>query len=101
MPLRNRRHAQAMLGSGVEFIEEVGIDSDACGDDEVASAGLPFEILVLNMAQGYAARLCAESRPRGAGDIHGQPRSWASALAVPMGRTASATPVVARTWMML
>src|ERR1035438_7956470 len=46
-------HAEAMLGSGVEFIEKVGVDSDAGGDDEVTGAGLPFEILVLNVAQRY------------------------------------------------
>ena len=65
-------HAKAMLGSGVEFIEEVSIDSNPGGDDEVACAGLPFEILILNASQSNAPRCGGESGLRGAGDIHGQ-----------------------------
>ncbi len=65
-------HAQAMLGSGVEFIEEVSVDSNSGGDDEVAGAGLPFEILILNASQGYAPGCGGEGGPRGAGNIHGQ-----------------------------
>jgi hypothetical protein len=65
-------HAQAMFGSGVEFIEKVGVDSHTGGHDEVAGAGLSFEIVILNAAQGHAPRRSGESGPRGAGDIHGQ-----------------------------
>src|ERR1700684_1960093 len=53
-------HAQAMLGSGMESIEEVGVHPNACGDDEVAGAGLPFEIVILDAAESYAARCGGE-----------------------------------------
>ena len=65
-------HAQAMLGSGVELIEEVRVDPNPGGDDEVTRAWLPFEIVILNAAQGYTPSRRGESGLRGTGDIHGQ-----------------------------
>src|ERR1700732_4826540 len=82
----------------MQFIEKVSVESDSCSDHEVTSARLPFEILVLNPAQRYAARIMAFAAPT---IFMGNPRSWANALAVPMGRTARATSVFASTWMML
>src|SRR5580692_2363616 len=64
-------HTQAMLGSGMQFIEKVSIDSDSCSDHEVTRARLPFEILVLSPAQRYPARRGADHGFRGAHYICG------------------------------
>jgi len=53
------------------------------------------------MAQGYAARLRAESRPRGAGDIHGQAEIVGERVGGAHGKNRERDAVVARTWMML
>src|SRR5208282_2001972 len=48
-------HASAILEFGGEFVEEVGVDPDAGGDDEVAGGGLAVEVFVLDAAKGNAA----------------------------------------------
>jgi hypothetical protein len=56
----------------VKLVKEVGVDADSGGDDEVADVRLAEQIVILNAAEGYAARGSVERGPGGGGYIHGQ-----------------------------
>jgi hypothetical protein len=61
-----------LLDVFVKFVEEMGVNADAGGDDEVASLRFALHIQVLDAAECYAAR-CGVKGGRGRGDdIHGQ-----------------------------
>ena len=65
-------HAHALLGAGVEFVEEVSIHAGACRDDEEARAGVAFEIQILDAAECNPAGHGVQSGLRRCCDIHGQ-----------------------------
>jgi len=65
-------HAHALLGRGVELVEEVRIHPCTCRDDEEARARFAFEIEIFDAAKRDAAG-CGMKSGAGCGrDIHGQ-----------------------------
>ena len=90
-------HAHALLGSGVEFVEKMSIDSDAGGDDEITRAGIALEIGKFTRPSAMRRGVACREALAAAATLRGRRMSCASALAVPMGRMASAMGELART----